>query len=239
MKGKKKNLAGLRKALRYGYVPCKLGLCGPNDKKKFKIIDDFLRGNMKLADKAEKILREFRGAFPYYQLIAKVNKISDPLDKKVVEAYWLGNSLLENIKGKNLKDMMKTKFLPLGHMPREKIEKISDKSLAYHNFHVMSIGSVTGTLKETKKALDLCRVSWGKVSKVEKSEIITEWQPLKFGNKKTLGIFVKKAVRWNKNLLPAIKKGDWISIHWNTAIEKLNNSQLKNLRKYTKKVLTN
>lgn len=237
MKKKKKDLVGLKKAFQYGYVPCKLGLCGPNDKKKFAIITDFLHGRDDLAGKAEKILREFKGAFPYYQLIASVNKISDPFDRRVIEAYWLGNSLLGKIKGNDLRKMMTAKFLSMGHVSKEKIENIPDKSLAYHNFHVMRIGSVTGTLKETRTALDLCRVSWGRVKETRNGGIIVERQPLKSGSKKELGKSIEKSIKWNKLILPVVKKGDWISIHWNTAIERLDREQLKNIQKYTKKVL--
>ena len=41
--------------------------------------------------------RGFEGAYPYLELIASENGIADPLDARVVEAYWLGNDLLEHV----------------------------------------------------------------------------------------------------------------------------------------------
>ena len=45
----------------------------------------------------ELLARQFAGAWPYLEFIAGVSGIKDPLDRRVVEAYWLGNDLLERI----------------------------------------------------------------------------------------------------------------------------------------------
>ena len=37
---------------------------------------------------------QFEGAWPYLQLIAASNGIAEPLDPRVVEAYWTGNRLV-------------------------------------------------------------------------------------------------------------------------------------------------
>ena len=39
----------------------------------------------------------FEGAWPYLQLIAAANRIDDPLDPRVVDAYWVGNGLLDKV----------------------------------------------------------------------------------------------------------------------------------------------
>ena len=41
------------------------------------------------------LARGFEGAYPYLELIARANAIADPLDRRVVEAYWLGSPLLD------------------------------------------------------------------------------------------------------------------------------------------------
>ncbi|MDO8529384.1 MAG: DUF6390 family protein [bacterium] len=227
---------GAKLAISYGYVPCKLGLCGPEDKKKKKIIDQFLNGNSKLKKEIEKILKEFKGAYPYYKLIACSNGISDPLNLKVVEAYWIGNSLLKKVTVAEFSKMMEKEFLPLGKMPREKIDKLPKKAIPYHSFHVLFIGSVTGRFKESKKGLDLCRVSWGKIQKIGEDDIAVLRQPLNFGKKISLGKPELKEINWNKKILPKIKIGEWVSIHWGTAIEKLDTNKLKNIKKYTLEV---
>lgn len=231
--------SGAKLAVLYGHIPCRLGLCGPKDKGKKDIIEKFLKGEKILTMQVENILREFKGAYAYYKLIANANKIANPFDYRVVEAYWLGNSLLNKVRAIHLKEMMRMEFLPLGHLPEEKIKKITTGSIAHHNFHVLTIGSVTGTLKETESSLELCRVSWGKAESVGEKVIIVSLRPLKFGEKISLGSPVKKTIKWDKNILPIIKKGDWVSIHWGTAIGKLSERQVDNIEKYTKEVLQN
>jgi len=44
------------------------------------------------------IAQRFLGAWPYLSLIAAANA-RDPLDADVVEAYWVGNRLLDNVPG--------------------------------------------------------------------------------------------------------------------------------------------
>lgn len=41
---------------------------------------------------------EFAGAWPCLRLIAASSGITDPLDRAVVEAYWVGNRPLENVR---------------------------------------------------------------------------------------------------------------------------------------------
>lgn len=229
--------SGARLAISYGYIPCMLGLCGPREEKKRRIIKNYLKQPKKLEMEVKKILSDFKGAYPYYKLIAKANKISDPLSYKVVEAYWLGNSLLEKVKIADFKKMMREEFLPLGKMPVSRIKNLSKKAIPLHSLHVLAIGSVTGRFKETQMGLDLCRVSWGQVKELKKNEIIVDRQPLKFGKKISLNKPVAKSLKWNKYILPKIRIGDWVSIHWGTAIEKLNPVKLKNIKKYNQKVL--
>ena len=78
---------------RYAYPPNELGYCGGDDHRALLeqtsagVVDGGLRQS----------LREFEGAWPYLELIAAANHLDDPLDAKVVEAYWLGSALLERV----------------------------------------------------------------------------------------------------------------------------------------------
>ena len=46
------------------------------------------------------ILNHFDTLYQYLLLVAHQNNIADPFDQRVVETYWLGNSLLGNVKVK-------------------------------------------------------------------------------------------------------------------------------------------
>src|ERR1039457_1084090 len=75
---------------RYAFGPNRLGGCGPD-----AIEELFGQGTTGGDDRAlRELARSFEGAWPYLELIARANGEADPLDRRVVEAYWLGNPLL-------------------------------------------------------------------------------------------------------------------------------------------------
>lgn len=201
-------MSGLKIAALYGIIPHQLGFCGPLDKTATGKLLDFLSGKAVLEKEIRNILREFKGAFSYYESIAKSNKIRDPFDERVVKAYWLGNKLLEKA-------------------------KISEK-FPFHLFHVLKVGSITGRIVLRGKLLDLCRISWGQVEEIKKIKVLIRYQPLrKYKKRFSLDKLTKKEVSWNKSIAPVIKTGQMVSLHWNYIIQVLNKKELNNLKKYT------
>src|SRR3954453_21669001 len=72
---------------RYAYSPNRLGLCGPDDA-------DALFGEASSGGddrELRRLAQGLEGAYPYLRLIAGANAIGDPLDPRVVDAYWLGS----------------------------------------------------------------------------------------------------------------------------------------------------
>lgn len=238
-------MSGLKIAALYGISPHKLGFCGPREKSTTKTLLDYLSGQKISQKKIRRILRSFKGAYPYYKLIAKANRVPDPFDERVVKAYWVGNKLLERVKIDDLRLMIKEEFSKPGFLRKEiafkKSKEIPANSKPHHNFHVLILGSVTGRIILKGKLLDLCRISWGKVKKIKGKKIIVEYQPLTGRKKLDLGKPIEKEFFWDKKLVTNLKIGDWVSLHWNNAVQKLQNKDIENLKKYTKitfKVLT-
>ena len=84
--------------------------------------------------------------------------------------------------------------------------------------------------------MDSCRISWGKVAEVKEKELVVEKSPLTIEDEHlSLAKSVKKKVSYDGEIPPfgAIKKGDWVSLHWNFASEKLDLTQLRNLKTFT------
>ncbi|MFH0852744.1 MAG: DUF6390 family protein [bacterium] len=253
-------MSGLKIAALYGLAPHRLGLCGPKEAARQNILRRFLGGKVQAA-KARKVLEGFRGAYPYYRLIARSNKIKDPLNEKVVRAYWIGNKLLDNVKNTDLKKMIAGDFSRPGllseNMAAKKAELIGLLAKPHHSFHVLAIGSVTGSVDFVNTKLkDICRPGWGRVTRsvipakagiqVKKSgfrvkhgmtksvgKITVEYQPLVGEKRIKLGKPVKKEVFWDKTIVPEIKIGDWVSFHWNWLVEVLKRKDVENLKKYT------
>lgn len=196
-------MSGIKLAVLYGIKPHSLGFCGPKDK---GILLSYLRGENIFEKKIRKILEQFKGAYPYYKLIAKSNGIKDPFDEKVVRAYWIGNKLLAKAGGVK----------------------------SHHSHHVLIVGSVTGRIVLKGKLLDLCRISWGKVIKIKNKKLKIKYQPLV---KNRLGKLIEKEIDWDKDLVPDVKTGDWVSFHWNQTVEVLTDNDKKKLEKYTQLTL--
>src|SRR3989338_7492357 len=97
---------GLLLCARYSSAPNFFGYCGPDEND--NLIDHLKE---KVADKeVEVILSQFNTLFSYLKLISTENKIKDPFNQKVVEAYWIGNSLLDNIANRDYVYLLQEKL---------------------------------------------------------------------------------------------------------------------------------
>ena len=85
------NLGGIMRCSRYSFGPNRLHYCGPDRNSELR---DYIKTN-KTDPGLRGILQKFETLYPYLRHIARINNISDPFDYRVVEAYWLGNSLLD------------------------------------------------------------------------------------------------------------------------------------------------
>jgi len=233
------DLKGIIRCGRYAFMPNRLTFCGPDKNK-----DLFYYCQSQKADQGMiQILEKFQTLYPYLKLIARHNQIKDPFDEKVIEAYWIGNSLLENITKSELYNHLIDKSEIKRKLSKPIINKIQEKislgAKAHHNFHVLSVWKQADNIDSIQilNAMDLCRISWGQIKKVGKLSLDIEYQPLIFsGNRLELSQPVLQKVNYkikDKGFIKKPKIGDWISAHWGFACEILNNFQVNNLKKYT------
>ena len=92
---------GLVTCARYSFAPNSLHYCGPEKQSDMRAYVSDSVTDQGLYD----ILNRFDTLYNYLQLIGTENDIRDPFDPRVVEAYWVGNSLLH-----------KTKYIPLADL---------------------------------------------------------------------------------------------------------------------------
>src|SRR3989344_3683662 len=94
--------SGLLQCARYSFAPNQLHYCGPERQRdleaylELQLTDGGLVG----------ILNQFDTLYKYLRLIASQNLIRHPFDPRVVEAYWLGNSLLTKAKYRPFADLL-------------------------------------------------------------------------------------------------------------------------------------
>ncbi len=228
-------MSDFKKAISYSLRPHELGFCGPGDEGGCQTkLKNYLEGEQYQGKEIAGLLDKFVGAANYYSLIARLNGIEDKYDEKVIEAYWLGNELLDKIKVDDIKKMVMNKFvgpkLLTKEEAQEKINGFPKEGAAHHTFHIFFVGAVTGRGKAGAKLKDKCKVSWGEVK-----EIFSAENKIKVKTKKLFpeerDVVVK--IDWDKAFAPELRAGDTVSFHWGRVSEKITREQLDNLIKYT------
>jgi len=215
-------MKGLRKNLIYAIKPCLLGLCGPAEKEIKNLILNFLYGSKINEEKLIDYSKQLKSAFTYLKLIAKANKIKNPFDERVVEAYWIGNELLKNVSREKLIKAIRTDL-------KLSINELPDGVLPHHSFHVLFIGSLKN-IAPIEKLASKCIINCGMVEKIEVKHIFIKTRPLVFFNHKAeLGEEIIQEIGFDCKILPKVKVGDIVSYHWDFACEVIDKQQAENL----------
>jgi hypothetical protein len=226
---------GLLLFARFAFMPNHLGYCGADANAE---IAAYLREGS--SDHGlRRHLATFGGALPHLRLIADANDIADPFDARVVEAYWIGNDLLERVDctlhARRLHDRLQERMG--ARLRPATVELLSGKpqagARAHHAFHVFDLSFRTG-LPGGDAALDLCRISWGTVTAVEREAYTVVYNPvviragrLAFGPRQPM-----RVMRMDGTDPVAI--GDLLAFHWRMACMGLSPSQAANLERYTR-----
>lgn len=228
-------MSGMIRFIRYGFMPNRLKYCGGDENRLLfdHAVEQQVDGGLTGA------LRKFTGALPYLQLIARQNGIADAFDPRVVDAYWIGNDLLDRVEVRQLYDSLLERFgRQLSVKARDVVlGKAPAGARPHHSFHVLDVHSRVGELGHNLQTMDHCRVSWGRVVRVELGELVVDRTPLSLvDGKLTLGGAMRdRVVRQldGRGFVDAAGVGDWVSIHWGWACEVLDADQLARLTKYT------
>jgi hypothetical protein len=234
-----KNLDGILRCSRYAFGPNRLHYCGPNASGQVfgYIKHDFVDTGLK------ELLMAFQTMYPYLRHIAAANGIRDPFHARVVEAYWMGNNLLDIVRKKTyydyVRDDLNMKYRMSSQKFREVEEKIRSGGVPHHSFHVFNLWKMSGSdIAEGLEQLDECRVSWGKVVQVEGPWITVRTRPvvLDAQGRYVFGSPVKKRVVRSLGAdvdIDMIAVGDSITLHWSVPCEVISLQQAKYLDYYT------
>ncbi len=233
---------GLILCAKYAFPPNLLKYCGPEDNRAlFEILD-----NKDIGAELRNLLSQFEGVVPYLKLIAQANKIKDIFDWRVVEAYWLGNNLLNKIEAKDMFFNMEERFKK--KMKKEDwnymLKNSMEQAKPHHNFHVLEVYRRTGFLKSgvVEKLLETinnCCILWGRVVATEliheqnsHKTVLVEYHPIEFFENKLR--FGAKQTKKVDLIDSSIKKDDEVTFHWDYVCDKITLEQKRNLIFWTK-----
>lgn len=229
---------------RYAYPPNALGYCGPSDPR--GLLEQTAAG---VVDPGlGEIARGFSGAWPYLTLIAGANRIADPLDPRVVEAYWIGNRLLDAIDVATFGTSLDERFRRMaGPGWRRLADTVPAGGLPHHSFHVLCVYPWLGLLRQGRGAshalmvLDRCRIRWGQVVRVDGGGATVRSRPLRWdGQRLSLGeaeLEQATVAVDGLGLAGDLAAGDWVALHWDWVCERLDADRLQRLRRYTARTL--
>ncbi|MCB2224517.1 MAG: hypothetical protein KQH83_10155 [Actinobacteria bacterium] len=224
---------------RYAYPPNERGYCGPSDGRAL-----LEYGSAGVVDGGlEDIAKAFTGAWPYLDLIAREAGIPDPLDSRVVEAYWIGNPLLDRIDVTHLGHSLRDRFGPRsGSSWSYLAETIPAGARPHHSFHVFGVYPWVGMLRgdhgdHPLQVLDRCRIRSGRVVAAQGDSVVVRSRPLTFdGMRLELGPEMEETAVVGVDgyaFVHDLQPGDWVSLHWDWVCDRITDVQRRRLAQYT------
>lgn len=228
---------------RYAYPPNSLGYCGPGDP------SALLGAAAEGTDVANlgQLAARFEGAWPYLQLIAACNGLDDPLDRRVVEAYWVGNELIAQVPPPALANSLGDRFEQRsGRRFAALVSAVPAGGIPQHSFHVFAVYPWLGMLwagmeGAPLEVLDRCRIRWGRVADVAGDVVAVSSQPLEFVNSRlVLGAARLELARRaldGVGFVDGLRVGDAVSLHWDWVCDRLDARSLGALRAATRENL--
>jgi Family of unknown function (DUF6390) len=228
---------------RYAYGPNRFGYCGPDD------ADELLEAGAAGQDRVLRgLARKFEGAYPYLALIAGANDIADPLDRRVVEAYWLGNGLLTavpvGVMGTSLDERFRRRLSSAEW--RWLASKPVSGARPVHAFHVLDVFPRVGLIRGGRvdgvlDVMDSCRIRWGRVLERIGDQLVVSATRLELseGHLRHTRPDIERVQAWRDatGFIDAPQPGDVVSIHWSWACDRLDARQLTNLVTWTDRQL--
>lgn len=228
---------------RYAYGPNRYGYCGPDD------ADELLEAGAANQDPIlRNLARKFEGAYPYLALIARSSGIPDPLDRRVVEAYWLGNDLLATVPVGALGASLDERFR--ARLRSDDWRWLASKPVSgarpVHAFHVLDVFPRVGLIRGGRvdgilEIMDSCRIRWGRVLERIGDQLVVSATRLQLvdGRLEHGEPAPERVQAWRDatGFIDLPEPGDIVSIHWAWACDRLDARQLMNLVAWTDRQL--
>jgi uncharacterized protein DUF6390 len=211
---------------RYADAPNALGYCGPPE------------GIGTTEAEIRASARRFSGVWPYLEVLARLTGTADPLDARLVEAYWLGRDLGPEF-GIDRETFGRELLAVLGPKAGAYWTHLTPDLLAEaapdHGFHVFGVYPWSRLLAAGPQplfVLDSCRIRWGTVVGLDPltfSSPRLTWDGTALG----LGDPTEGPVEGN-----GANPGDTVAVHWDRLVDRLTGDQAEVLEASTRTRLT-
>ncbi len=225
---------GVSLCARFSIATNRLQFCGPSDAEP-ALYAAIVEGKGTAA--ARTALAQFEALYPYLAAIGERHG-RDPFDREVVEAYWIGNELLEGFGAPEFRRLLDT--LVARGLSRRAAERLTahlpDGSVPHHAFHVafVGVGEVTGHVPTTLANLESCRPALGRVTGRAPGRIEVERVPWVVGNGRLEdGAPTRTWLSYDDRILGSFALGAAVAVHWSHPAIVLSEPQAERLQRWT------
>ena len=229
---------------RFAFPPNALGYCGPDAD-----LELFERAHAGVADGDLRALaREFEGAWPYLEVLAGTAGVDDPLDARVVEAYWLGAPPADRVTLADLGGTVDERFRRRAGTEWDRlVEALVPGAPLCHAFHVVCVSPWVGLLRsgvvdQPLEVIDRCRIRWARVVAVDGDDVVVSARPVVLeGGALSLGAPLEERLHHacdGASLGPAPRVGDTVACHWDWVCDVIDDRQVAWLARSTSTALS-
>lgn len=223
---------------RYAYAPNALGYCGPP-------LGATLRDGS-VAD-VRAAARKFSGAWPYLRVLSRLTGIADPLDYRLVEAYWLGGGVGADVEpGRFFDELLAIIGPQAGRYWSHLTPELAHEAAGNHCFHVFGVYPWTrflgrGLDEHPLSVLDSCRITWatvvsrtGDAVEVSRQSLIWDGEALALAapSSQLLDVWAD-----GYSAVPDVSVGEEVAVHWGRLCGRLQPEQVVALAESTHRQL--
>ncbi|NMB69735.1 hypothetical protein GYA27_00835 [candidate division WWE3 bacterium] len=221
---------------RYSLPPNSLGYCGKGsapEKFKLCIIDG-------ICDGIEEELTHFIVLHPYLKTISALSK-KDKFDYEVGECFWLGNDLINSATIEHY-ELLLNNFIAQG-IPDSFVKELRQKKpkqfIPFHLFQVLhvGVGKSSGAVPFNLETINNCMIRWGRVTSIENNFLTADLNSVEIFENKYRLTKIPYRGEFNSKLVPNLKVGDTISIHWGVVNKILTEKEEQNLSYWSQKTV--
>ena len=229
---------GVALCARFSIATNRLQFCGPSDAEPalYRAITTE-EGHAE----ARNHLSRFEALMPYLEAIGRKHGL-DPFDPRVVEAYWIGNELLDDFSREDFRALIGA--LVRRGLPRslgdDLVQRLPANPIPHHMFHVayVGVGSVTGHVETTLANMESCRPAWATIERKSPSTIQVQRPTLSLrAGRLVLGPPASLDLTYDPRALPEIEVGQAVAIHWGWPALQLDAQRTSSLIQYTQRSL--
>jgi hypothetical protein len=234
---------GALRFARYAVPPNGLGYCGPNEHDRLLA---YRSGELAPDAGLRELATGFEGAWPYLELLAGIAGTDDPLDDRVVQAYWIGHPVLDRVDTNEWGWHLADRFGPRAGRHLDSITAgVGIDALPNHAFHVLCVYPWVGMLRAGRgggtplAVIEQCRISWGTVGDLVGDAVTVAGPELTWsGSVLALApVPATRLVACDRSLIGRLHPGATVAVHWNTVCDILDPAQASRLAAITNRTV--